>query len=220
MRETVLRVSLTSHKRLSGSNDFALSVSISSWVCLSGEVAAAAFSGGGDNGDGGDTANSQSRGGCCDSLTVVVNTNCLWRSSVGGSRRRGNHPSHQKKIADFWAQPNVFITKVKDDRKYCGMSWLWVTGGHQFLIRLNALPQPAVAWKQMGLALENSCDFCSWIPNVQKVQQCISVSEKLRLGVLIFWWAALNRRLNMISFSRSLESFFGGRGRRGDGDGV
>lgn len=96
MRETVLRGSLTSHKRLSGSNDFALSVSISSWVCSSGEVAAAAFSGGGDDGDGGDTANSQSRGGCWDSLTVVVNTNCLWRSSVGGSHRRGNRPSHKK----------------------------------------------------------------------------------------------------------------------------
>lgn len=65
-------------------------------MCLSGEVAAAAFGEGGDDGDGRDEANSQSRGGCRDSLAVVVNTNCLWKSLVGGSRCRGNRPSHKE----------------------------------------------------------------------------------------------------------------------------
>lgn len=82
-------------------------------MCLSGEVASAAFSGGGDNGDGGDTANSQSRGGCRDSLTVVVNTNYLWRSSVGGSRRRGNRPSHQKKSLISGHSPMYLSQKLK-----------------------------------------------------------------------------------------------------------
>lgn len=92
-------------------------------MCLIGEVAAATFSGGGDNGDGRDVANSQRRGGCCDSLSVVVTTNSLWRSSVGGSCRRGNRLPHtQRRNADFLIQSSVLTTVIKDDWNWCGMS--------------------------------------------------------------------------------------------------
>lgn len=72
---------------------------------------AAVIGGGGDDGDGGDAAKqpAQSRGGCRDSLAVVVNTD-----SVGGSRRHGNRPSHTGKPQRLISGNSVSTTAVGD----------------------------------------------------------------------------------------------------------